>query len=256
MVALPLPRTDRPVTPRGSGPAMRTGGAGLDVLVVKDNPTNRLVAGEMLRQEGCRVTEACDGLEGVRAAAGRRFDLILMDISMPGLNGADATRRIRAAGPNRATPIVALTAHAMDEDLAHFREAGMDQVLVKPLQRAELARILHATPAGDALPGTDLAATLGPDGARALMDRIAAELHDGLTALEAGMAPREACALVHRMAGSAAVGGLDDIRAALVRHERALRDAPSAEGSRDWSDLRKMLDRFRNTPAAKAGIQG
>lgn len=252
MVALPLPRTDRPVTPRGSGPAMRTGGAGLDVLVVEDNPTNRLVAGEMLRQEGCRVTEACDGLEGVRAAAGRRFDLILMDISMPGLNGADATRRIRAAGPNSATPIVALTAHAMDADLAHFREAGMDRVLVKPLQRTELARILHATPAG----GADLAATLGPEGARALMDRIAAELRDGLAALEAGMTPHDACALVHRMAGSAAVGGLDDIRAALVRHERALRDAPSAEGSRDWSDLRKMLDRFRNTPAAKAGIQG
>lgn len=96
------------------------------------------------------MTEAEDGLAGVAAAQQRRFDLILMDISMPRMNGIDAARRIRAGdGPNRDCPIVALTAHAMPADLASFRQAGMDRSLVKPLSRAALNALLQAVrPAG------------------------------------------------------------------------------------------------------------
>ncbi|WP_330450612.1 response regulator [Paracoccus marcusii] len=123
---------------------------GLSILMVEDNAINRLVAREMLRRQGCDVTEAEDGLAGVAAAQQRRFDLILMDISMPRMNGIDAARRIRAGdGPNRDCPIVALTAHAMPEDLASFRQAGMDRSLVKPLSRAALNALLQAVrPAG------------------------------------------------------------------------------------------------------------
>lgn len=123
---------------------------GLSILMVEDNAINRLVAREMLRRQGCEVTEAEDGLAGVAAAQQRRFDLILMDISMPRMNGIDAARRIRAGdGPNRDCPIVALTAHAMPEDLASFRQAGMDRSLVKPLSRAALNALLQAVrPAG------------------------------------------------------------------------------------------------------------
>ena len=121
----------------------------LSILMVEDNAINRLVAREMLRRQGCEVTEAEDGLAGVAAAGQRRFDLILMDISMPRLNGIEAARRIRAGGPNRDSPIVALTAHAMPEDLESFRQAGMDQSLVKPLSRAALTAVLQSMrPAG------------------------------------------------------------------------------------------------------------
>ncbi|WP_405406091.1 ATP-binding protein [Paracoccus sp. Ld10] len=116
----------------------------LSVLLVEDNAINRLVAREMLRRQGCEVTEAEDGLVGVTLAGTRRFDLILMDISMPRLHGVEAALRIRAGGPNRDTSIVALTAHAMPEDLARFQAAGMDKTLVKPLSRAALGALLQS----------------------------------------------------------------------------------------------------------------
>ena len=89
-------------------------GTGLSVLVIEDNEINRLVAREMLTDLGAKVAEATDGSAGVEAAGRDAFDLILMDISMPRLDGVEATRRIReGTGPNRVTPIVALTAHVL-----------------------------------------------------------------------------------------------------------------------------------------------
>lgn len=106
----------------------------LDILMVEDNEVNRIVARELLERDGHHVTEAHNGREGVEAATNKTFDLILMDVSMPEMDGVTATRLIRK-GPSNSSdvPIIAATAHALPDDLAVFRDAGMNDVLVKPI---------------------------------------------------------------------------------------------------------------------------
>ncbi|MBV7379845.1 hybrid sensor histidine kinase/response regulator [Maritimibacter dapengensis] len=114
-----------------------------NVLIIEDNEINRIVLKDMLLAEGHRVTEAVDGLEGVDHAQQQPFDLILTDISMPVLDGIAATQVIREKhGPNHTTPIYAVTAHAMPDEINRFLQAGMSGVLAKPINRAELRKIL------------------------------------------------------------------------------------------------------------------
>ena len=121
----------------------------LRVLVVEDNPTNRLVAGKILEGLGAAVATAADGALGVEAVAADRYDLVLMDIQMPHMDGIEATRRIRALdGPEAATPIIGLTANAMAHQRSAYLAAGMDGVASKPISPAdliaEIARVLNA----------------------------------------------------------------------------------------------------------------
>lgn len=110
------------------------------VLVVDDSETNRLVAGEMLKKAGHSVEMAEDGQSAIDAAARSDYDVIFMDVSMPGLDGLEATRAIRARGGRAARiPIVALTAHAMSGDRERCLAAGMSDYVTKPLRGAELA---------------------------------------------------------------------------------------------------------------------
>ena len=123
---------------------------GLRVLVVEDNPTNRLIAGRILETLGAEVQTAHDGAEGVETAARNRFDLIFMDIQMPGMDGVEATRRIRALGGDAAaTPIVAMTANVMKHQVQGYIAAGMDGAVAKPLNPAslvaEVARLMAPT---------------------------------------------------------------------------------------------------------------
>ncbi|MBJ3778377.1 hybrid sensor histidine kinase/response regulator [Acuticoccus mangrovi] len=129
----------------------------LRVLVVEDNETNRFAVREMLLHEGCEVVEAVDGLEGVEAAARERFDLILMDISMPRLDGIEATRRILGGdGLSRAAPVVGLTAQALPAEQERLREAGMVDCLIKPLRVHALRTLLAQLTGRDtALPPSD-----------------------------------------------------------------------------------------------------
>ncbi|HEX8233043.1 MAG TPA: ATP-binding protein [Caulobacteraceae bacterium] len=122
---------------------------GLRVLVVEDNPTNRTIATKVLENLGAAVQTAEDGLAGVEAAAAGGFDLILMDVQMPVMDGLEATRRIRALpGPAARTPIVALTANVMAHQRQTYLAAGMDGVAAKPISPAallgEIARIAAA----------------------------------------------------------------------------------------------------------------
>ena len=121
-VRLPLPHVAaRPFTRTVSLAPQEVAGRALRVLVVEDNEINRMVAREMLERNGCVVTEAVDGQDGVRAAEADAFDLILMDISMPKLDGTAAARMVKSGhGPNAGTPIIALTAHALPADVARF----------------------------------------------------------------------------------------------------------------------------------------
>jgi len=116
--------------------------AGLRVLIVEDNATNRLIATRMLEALGARVATADDGVQGV-AAARQGFDLILMDIQMPGMDGVEATHRIRALkGPAGTAPILAMTANAMAHQQAAYLAAGMDGAIAKPLSPAALTQAI------------------------------------------------------------------------------------------------------------------
>lgn len=118
--------------------------AGLSVLIVEDNATNRLIATRMLEALGARVAAAEDGVQGV-AAARQGFDLILMDIQMPGMDGVEATHRIRALkGPAGTAPILAMTANAMAHQQAAYLAAGMDGAIAKPLSPSALTHAIAA----------------------------------------------------------------------------------------------------------------
>ena len=115
------------------------------VLVVEDNPVNRVIAEEMLQSLGLDCIEAQDGAEALDVLARRSVDLVLMDCQMPVMDGYTATQHIRARELRQRlprTPIVALTANAYDEDAAHAFEAGMDAHLAKPYTRDQLREVI------------------------------------------------------------------------------------------------------------------
>ncbi len=118
----------------------------LSVLLVEDHPVNRKLALRMLERWGHRATTAGNGREALAAFAPGRFDVILMDIQMPEMDGLEATRRIRERERELGVdpvPIVALTAHAMQEDRDACLAAGADAYLSKPFRPAELFRVLE-----------------------------------------------------------------------------------------------------------------
>ncbi|MBE9606561.1 response regulator [Acetobacteraceae bacterium H6797] len=134
----PLP-TPEPAS-KPSGPAMR-------VLLVEDNATNQLVMRTVLERAGAEVVIANNGAEGVAAARQDAFDLVLMDLQMPVMDGLEATRQIRrSTGPNRRVRIIGLTAAVGAEFERQCREAGMDHYLPKPIQRDELLRLIGLAP--------------------------------------------------------------------------------------------------------------
>jgi len=104
---------------------------GARVLLVEDNPINAMLARALLTREGCAVAHAASGEDAIAAAKVGAYDLILMDMRMPGMSGEEAARALRALGVG--APIVALTANAFEEDRRRCLAAGMDDFLVKPL---------------------------------------------------------------------------------------------------------------------------
>ena len=209
-------------------------------LVVEDNAVNRLVMRDMLTTEGHQVMQARDGDEGVSLASARKFDIILMDISMPGTDGLQAAQAIRAGGASRDTPIVAVTAHAMPAEADRFRAGGMQHILVKPITRETLRAALafeldgRATPLSDPPTPADpplldravlrnLAADIGSDPARRLVERFLTETESSIallveSAAEAG--PDDpAQRAVHRLQGASGMFGALALHQALARIE-------------------------------------
>jgi len=129
-------------------------GPPLKVLLAEDNPVNQKVASAILRKFGHAVTVVADGYEAVEAVRKGDWDLVLMDVQMPGLDGLAATRRIRALeGPKAGVPIIAVTANALKGDDVRCLEAGMNGYLAKPIEPARLAEALRKF----ALPKVELA---------------------------------------------------------------------------------------------------
>ncbi|TNE62364.1 MAG: response regulator [Alphaproteobacteria bacterium] len=115
---------------------------GAHVLLVEDNPVNRMLATRLLSDAGAEVDTAEDGVEAVTRCKDRRYDLILMDLQMPRMDGLAATRLIRAAETEFRVPIIAITANASAEDRMQCLAAGMDDHVAKPFRAHELYDVL------------------------------------------------------------------------------------------------------------------
>ncbi len=113
------------------------------ILVAEDNEINRFILEEMLAPTGVNLFMAANGQEAVDAVKEQNFDLVLMDMQMPVMDGLEATRVIRSLEQGRDVPIVAVTANAMEDDKAKGLACGMSDYLTKPIEPAELLRVLH-----------------------------------------------------------------------------------------------------------------
>ncbi|WP_404383846.1 PAS domain S-box protein [Caenispirillum salinarum] len=167
----------RPPERPGAAPAWRpadAGGAALRVLLVEDEKVNRMLAAELLRRDGHKVKAVDSGLDGVAAAAEGSHDVVLMDLHMPGIDGTEAIRRIRALPESEraGVPIVVLSADVTDASQRAAREAGADAVLGKPFKLDLLKRVItdllreRAAAADAAMPPAAASAEeAGPDAA-------------------------------------------------------------------------------------------
>ncbi len=143
MKALGSPAPADPSIPVADSPRPSKGRS-LRILLAEDHPVNQKVAVRMLEGLGHSMVVAGDGAEALRALRADRFDLVLMDVQMPVMDGLEAVRAIRAgeAGTGQHIPVIALTAHAMPSDRLRCLEAGFDSYLAKPVRRAELEATL------------------------------------------------------------------------------------------------------------------
>lgn len=146
-VVITLPIAPKPNTQSPQAPPLS--GEPLDILIVDDVALNRDLLHRLLAADGHRITEAADGAAALTATSQRRFDLVMLDIEMPGMNGLDVCRKIRAGqGPNRATRIVALTGYAFESDVAQAMAAGMNAHLAKPIMVGALRAQIDTLRAG------------------------------------------------------------------------------------------------------------
>lgn len=145
-IRLPLPNVTAPSaldSPVPSKTASVKGERPYEILLVEDNEINRFVTTEILNTLGHNVQTVDDGQKGASEANKRAYDLILMDISMPNMDGIAATAKIRGESVyNKATPIYALTAHANHQDRERFQKEGMNECILKPISKSIIADIL------------------------------------------------------------------------------------------------------------------
>ncbi|MDW8398090.1 MAG: PAS-domain containing protein [Acetobacteraceae bacterium] len=208
----------------------------LRVLVVDDVAANRLVARAMLAAAGHEVELAADGAEAVAAVEAGHYDVVLMDLQMPTMDGLEATRRIRALPPPQGSvPVVALTASALPEQIEACRAAGMDGHLSKPIEKGALLALLakiapsdEATPAEPSLMPSALERLAKEAGsiAPAVVAGFLAELRLArqlLTlATSEGVLPASLAQTAHRLASGGRTMGADRLAAAAERLAAAL----------------------------------
>jgi CheY-like chemotaxis protein len=142
ILTLPVPEGVAPAALATSSPTPVAFADKPLALVVDDHEVNRRLLDQILRALGVRTVLATDGEAALAAAGARRFDVVLMDINMPGLDGLDTTRRLRAGGPNARTPVIAVTAGVSPSERSACVAAGMDDWVEKPFQIAALQSAL------------------------------------------------------------------------------------------------------------------
>ena len=235
------------------------------ILVVEDNPINQQVVQDMLKLGGHDVTLADDGRAAVEVAGERQFDLILMDISMPIMDGRAATRAIRSGnGLSSHVPIVALTANAMPEEREAFLADGMTSVLIKPLSRAALDKLMAQLAFPEVSAFDEMKDATEPPESNAMLDleqltemrtvlgtkfpgllkQFETETDALLVWLEDEQPLPEVSARVHKTAGGAALFGAvvfrEELREILVAAQSDIRK-PSADLNLLWQDTKASL---------------
>ena len=255
---------------------------GAELLLVEDNPTNQEVALAILRKMGLRVEVANHGREALEKLQARPFDLVLMDLHMPVMDGLEATTAIRATDWGRDLPIIALTAAAFESDRQRVLDVGMNDYLSKPIDPRQLAEVLLCwlpkrvgveqagvgppapqddTPASaEALEiaGFDLAATrqrLGddPELLVSILRRFQQDLTDWPAQFDRAQVaaePKEAVRLAHTLKGTAANVGATRVRETAAALEAALKEGAAPE--RVEARLADCLDAVQ---AAQAALQ-
>ena len=258
--------------------------APLRVLLVEDNPVNRQVALGLLRHLGLDADVAVDGEEAVEAVGRVHYDVLLMDVQMPNVDGLDATRRIRATLPADRQPVIlGLTANALAEHRQRGLDAGMDLYLTKPIRMVELAEALEAslrgrwrvpaTPRGRAdapspgavTPGRVLAAldSLGaiddPGFAAEILAaylRADLSLTDALQTATAVGDVDEIARIAHKFKSSSGTLGANALSAACAETERAVREGRGPDAVRLGRQLAADLRGFRSVVLAAQDTVG
>jgi PAS domain S-box-containing protein len=220
---LPLPRVSPPA-PRGGVSREAPPLPPLRLLVADDIAANRTLLRAMLGTGSHEVTLVSDGAEALAQVAAGDFDAVLMDVRMPGMDGLEATRRIRALPPPRnRVPVIAVTASALAEEAEECRAAGMDAHIAKPLDRetlfAVLRRLRAAAPqAKPPPPGAALLAQVGPAGPAIVREflRELVAVTQALDQPEAGQDPAALRALLDRGIEASSALGAEAARDAMA----------------------------------------
>jgi two-component system sensor histidine kinase BarA len=266
----------------GGGQLAPTGKVTLRVLVVDDNEANLRLLTAILADFGVQVLGCSNGQAALDAAANERFDLVFMDVQMPGMNGMDVTRRLRAGeGPNARTPVIAVTAHALAEERQQLIDAGMDDYLTKPVGERQLRYVLERwagmrfAPAGTAPPlvSTDhadapvqLAESLALAGgkpalARDMLAMLEKSLREDARAIPALVSARDRedlLARVHKLHGATRYVGTPALRRCTGALESLLKKDAAAwpDIERAAHDLATAMDEVLAWLATHAGRLG
>ncbi len=232
------------------------------LLCVDDNPANLLLVQTLLEDMGAKVLAVDSGYAAVNAVQKEAFDLVLMDVQMPGMDGRQATEAIRAWETERGShslPIVALTAHAMANEKRALLQSGMDDYLTKPISERQLAQVVlkwtglalrnHAPerPHENAHNGADMRVLDHEEGLRLaagkadlaadMLAMLLASLDTDREAIRSAREAHDKLALierVHRLHGATRYCGVPQLRAACQRSETLLKqDSPEAEAALD-----------------------
>ena len=256
--------------PDSAGP--ERAGSRLRILVAEDNLVNRAVAIGILEKEGHVLVHAATGREAVEAFSDGLFDLILMDVQMPEMDGFEATRRIRELeeASGRHTPIVAMTAHAMAGDRERCLAAGMDNYVSKPLRKEDLLRALDGAgvevDVDENEAGTALLYRRGEllsqcDGDEELMRELISIFHDNtlqiVQAIGEAVQKRDALALAahaHKLLSSLGAFGAERARTLALRLEKHGQESDFGGAMERFAQLDRETDKIYTALADFVGV--
>lgn len=282
-VELPLEPVETTALDESRKPAEASPAAGFAgrVLLVDDNETNLVLMGMILEGLGLTVTTAISGEQAVALVEQGEIDMVFMDISMPGIDGFEATRRIRRSKTAAGLPVIALTAYTGDEEKAKSRDAGMNDYLAKPLEHEALVAVLgqylaargsedpaaqEDAPASPVISAVDvgivdeLARQIGIDNLVTVVNKFSAEVASRWPSLENATTSAELAREAHTLVSTCGSFGLPGVAARLREIEAHAKSGGVVGDLEDLSgiarELQAGLDELHRLVAEKAAAAG